>query len=88
MSSWSQYRMMDIMRQIDLALVAEDIPEGDLDKPELFEKYGLDAEKLVPEKKNRWKKIALLSGIAASSIALTGVVVLMCKKHDVFKKAA
>ena len=52
MSSWSQYRMMDIMSQIDLALVAEDIPEGDLDKPELFEKYGLDAEGIYQKAKD------------------------------------
>lgn len=88
MSLWSQYRMMDIMSQMDLAQVAEDIPECDLENQELFERYNLNLEKLVPERKNRWKKIAVLSGIAASSIALTGVVVLVCRRHDVFKKAA
>lgn len=79
MSLWSQYRLIDIMSNIDLSLVEEDFPEGDLDNLELF-----------PEKKNKWNKrrIAVLSGLAASSIALTGVVVMVCRKHDVFKRAA
>lgn len=78
MSLWSQYRMIDIMSQIDLSLVEEDVPEGDLDNLNLF-----------PEKK-KWstKKKAVVSGIAAGSIALTGVVVLLCRKYDLLKKAA
>ena len=88
MNAWSQYRMMDIMSQMDLEQVAENIPECDLENPELLDKYGLVQETISPERKSQWKKIALLSGIAASSIALTGVVMLVCKKHDIFRKAA
>lgn len=78
MSLWSQYRLIDILSEIDMSLVEEEFPEGDLENPELF-----------PEKK-RWSKrrIAVLSGLAASSLALTGVVVMVCRKHDVFGRAA
>lgn len=79
MSLWNQYRLIDIMSNIDMALVEEDFPEGDLDNLELF-----------PKKKNKWnkRKVAVLSGLAASSIALTGVVVIVVKRHDVFRRAA
>ncbi|MDO4322875.1 MAG: hypothetical protein Q4C61_10145 [Lachnospiraceae bacterium] len=80
MSLWSQYRLIDIMSNIDISLVEEEIPEGDLDNLNLF-----------PEPRDRWsrKRIAVVSGIAAaSSLAITGAVVLACKKHNVFKRAA
>lgn len=47
--------------------------------------------KLLPEPgDNRSKKrIAWISGIAAAgSIAITGAVVLACRKHSVFRRAA
>ena len=78
MSLWSQYRLIDIMSHIDMSLVEEELPEGDLDNLELFPEH------------TRWnkKKIAVVSGVAAaSSIALTGAVVFVCKKYNVFKKA-
>ena len=80
MSLWSQYRLIDIMSNIDMSLVEENIPEGDLDNLKLF-----------PEGKDKWskKRVALISGIAAAgSIAITGAVVLACKKHNVSKRAA
>lgn len=80
MNLWSQYRLIDIMSGIDLSLVEENIPEGDLEHLDLF-----------PEAKDKWskKRIALVSGIAAAgSIAVTGAVVLVCRKHNVFKRAA
>lgn len=71
MSLWSQSRLIDIMRNIDLSLVEEEFPEGDLERPEV-----------CPERKparNR-KKIAVISGLAASSLALTGMVVFLHKR--------
>lgn len=47
--------------------------------------------KLLPEPgENRSRKrIAWISGIAAAgSIAITGVVVLVCRKHSTFRRAA
>lgn len=80
MSLWSQYRLIDIMSNIDLALVEENIPEGDLDNLNLFPETG--------DKRNK-KRIALISGIAAAgSLAITGAVVLVCRKHNAFKRAA
>jgi hypothetical protein len=79
MNLWSQYRLIDIMSNIDLSLVEEEIPEGDLDNMNLF-----------PETGNRWnrKKIAVISGIAASSIAITGAALLVFRKHNGFRRAA
>lgn len=79
MNRLNQYRLIDIMSHIDMSLVEEDFPEGDLDKLELFpqeKKGGLG------------KKIAIISGIAAGSIALTGAVVFAFKKIESIKKAA
>ena len=79
MSLWSQCRMIDILSHVDLSLVEEELPEGDLENPELF-----------PESRNRWsiKKAAVVSGVAAAgSIALTGAVVFVCRKYSVLRKA-
>ena len=79
MSQWSEYRMIDIMSKIDLSLLEEDFPEEDLNNPELY-----------TEEKAKWSKsrIALISGLAAGSVAVAGAIVWICKKHDVFKKVA
>ena len=78
MSLWSQYRLIDILTHMDMALVEEEFPEGDLDNLELF-----------PESR-KWdkKKVAVVSGVAAAgSIALTGVVVFMCRRYSALRKA-
>lgn len=79
MSLWSQCRMIDILTHIDMELVEEEFPEGDLDNLELS-----------PESR-KWdkKKVAVVSGVAAaSSIALTGVVVFMCRRYNALRKAS
>lgn len=81
MSQWNQYRLIDILSNIDLSLVEEEVPEGDLENLELFPQ---EQEKKLRQK----RRIAILSGLAAGSIALTGAVVLVCRKHDIFKRAA
>ncbi|HIR76743.1 MAG TPA: hypothetical protein IAB97_07540 [Candidatus Choladousia intestinipullorum] len=80
MSLWSQSRLIDIMSNIDLSLVAEDFPEQDIEKLNLF-----------PEEKEKWskKRIAAVTGLAAAgSVAITGVIMLVCRKHGILKKAA
>lgn len=79
MSLWSQSRLIDIMSNIDLSLVAEDFPEQDIEQLELF-----------PEEKEKWskKRIAAVTGLAAAgSVAITGVIMLMFR-HGASKKAA
>lgn len=81
MNLWNQYRLIDIFSNVDLSLVETDVPEKDLEN-----------EQLCPQdKKSRWngRRIAVVSGIAAAgSLALTGVVVLVCRRHDAFRRAA
>lgn len=79
MSLWSSYRLIDMMSQIDLSFLEEIALESDLDRLELSS-----------ETKRKWsgKRIAMLSGLAASSVALTGMIVFVCKKHDIFRRTA
>lgn len=79
MSLWSEYRLMELMRHIDISLLEEDYPDEDVDNPMLFQ------EEIPKRKKSR---LALISGIAAGSVAAAGVIVYICRKHEVFKKAA
>lgn len=79
MSFWSEYRLMNIMSNIDISLLEEDYPDTDVDDPVLF------AEDRTARKKSR---LALISGIAAGSVAAAGVIVYICRKHEVFRKAA
>lgn len=111
MSLWSQSRLIDIMSSIDIALVAEDIPEQDLEREKLSlqEAQELQAKDALEEvkpacpqivsentelpeikadsKKSR-KKIAVISGIAAGSLAITGVIVMACRRHGGLRSAA
>lgn len=81
MSFFNQCRLIDILRNVDLSLLEEDFLEKDLSHdshPVIWER----------DQKSQNKKIALISGLAAGSIAVTGVVVFMCRKYDLLKKAA
>lgn len=79
MSLWSQCRLIDILSHIDLPLVEEEFPEGDLDNAELC----------PDEDRNRRgrRRIAVVSGVAAGSIALTGAVMFVYRKYGAFRKA-
>lgn len=79
MSFWSEYRLIDILSRIDLSLVEEGFPEGDLENPELF-----PDEK---QKKSR-ARVALISGLAASSVAVAGVIVFFRRKHELLRETA
>ena len=78
MNHLSDGRLIDILSKIDLALTEEDFLDRDLEHFELAPK----------EKKEGKKRIAVISGIAAGSVALTGVIVLLMKKHDMLRRAA
>lgn len=99
MSRLNQYRMIDILSKMDLTLLEGEFPELDLSNEDvlsmysdkaLTEEWGLTQKEETVEKRKRSvkKKLALLSGIAAGSIAVTGVIVFMCKRHGLLKKAA
>ena len=73
MSLWRQARLIDIFSQMDMELAADEIPEGDIQKEELLP--------YTKPKRNK-KRIAIVSGIAVTSAALTAAVALLvCKKH-------
>lgn len=71
-------RLVDILSKIDLSLLEDDFLDRDLEKKELAPE----------EKKEGRKKLAVISGIAAGSVALTGVIVLLLRKHEGLRKAA
>lgn len=79
MSKWNQSRLIDIFSNIDISLLESEMIDADLENVELLE-----------HKKEKWgkKKIAVISGVAAGSVALTGVVVLLLKKNNWLRKAA
>ncbi len=78
MNPLSQGRLIEILCHMDPALLEEDFLEQDLEKQELTETVS------------KWsrKKIAVISGIAAGSIALTGMAVLAFRKKELFHRAA
>lgn len=78
MNGLSDGRLVDILSRIDPVLLDDDFPDGDL------EQAGLVPE----EKKEGRKKLAVISGIAAGSVALTGVIVFLVKKHEILRRAA
>lgn len=78
MNGLNDGRLVDILSRIDPVLLDDDFPDGDL------ERAGLVPE----EKKEGRKKLAVISGIAAGSVALTGVIVFLVKKHEILRRAA
>ena len=79
MSQWNQYRLIDILTQIDMTTLDDIDIEADLENAEII------------AAKEKWskKKIALVTSIAAGSAAvLTGAVVLLCRKNLFVKRAA
>ena len=79
MSEWNQNRLIDIFTNVDISLLESEMLEADLENAELME-----------NKKEKWgkKKIAVISGIAAGSVAITGAVVLLLKKSNWLRRAA
>lgn len=111
MSRFQEWRMIDILSNIDMSLLEGEFPEMDLSNEDILgmysdkaftEELGLrpvntskealtelsDQELAQYRKKKVKKRLALLSGIAAGSIAVTGVIVFVCKKYELLKKAA
>lgn len=84
MREWNQYCLIDIFSQVDPSLLEENFLEGDLDK------IDFDAIDLWPKQEKRWNKktIALITGIAAGTVALAGTVVYLCARTQKMKKAA
>ena len=79
MSAWNQNRLIDIFTNEDISWQESEMLEADLENAELME-----------NKKEKWgkKKIAVISGIAAGSVAITGAVVLLLKKSNWLRRAA
>ena len=73
MNLWNENRLIDIMGHADPALLEEDFPECDLEK-----KTALT----MTEQKHSRKRTVLVAGVAAGSLALTGVAFLVGRKHE------
>lgn len=82
MRSFSECRLIDIFSKVDLSMIEDDGLEADLEDWEHMDLWAV--------KKEKWskKKIAVITGIAAGSVALTGAVLLLAKKSNWLKKAA
>lgn len=73
MNLWNEHRLIDIMGYIDPTLLEENFPECDLE----------NGTALSVEKQKHYKKHSVLvAGVAAGSLALTGVALLVCRKHE------
>ena len=72
------YKLIDMMSQVDLSFLDE------ISLDEEIEKFHASLEE-----KKRWgaKEIAILSSIAAGSLALTSILVMICKKSGGSKAA-
>jgi hypothetical protein len=80
MSHWNDSRMVDMMSFLDPAVLEENYPETDLEAVS----YAQSLKKSLNK-----KKIALMSGAAAvGSLALTGVVVWICRSHQITRQMA
>lgn len=79
MSLWSESRLIDILRNIDLSLVEAEYPEADCMEMEAAE--GCPAQQEESSPVNWRKRIAVISGLAASSLAVAGMAVLLCRKY-------
>ena len=99
MSRLGQCHLIDILSSIDLSLLEGEFPEMDLSNEDILsmhtdqtltQELGLKPEEDdIPKRRNsRKRRLAVLSGIAAGSIAVGGVIVFMCKKYELLKKIA
>ena len=73
MRALSEFRLIDLLSHVDISALESDVPDEDLTHPQLAAK----AEKQEARK----KKLAIISGIAAGGVMLTGAILLACRKH-------
>ena len=73
MNLWNANRLIDIIGHADPALLEGDFPECDLEK---------ETALTLTEQKHSRKRTVLVAGVAAGSLALTGVALLVGRKHE------
>lgn len=78
MREFSEERLIDMFEQIDISLLDIDDIEQDLENSELCQET----------KKWNKRKIAVITGIAAGSVAITGAAIYFLRKSSSLKKAA
>lgn len=78
MKRFNELRLIDILSKVDITAIADEVPDGDLDNPELMVCAGKETAG------KKW--MAVISGIAAGSVMLTGAILLICRRH--FRAAA
>ena len=73
MSRWERSKLIDIMSQIDMDIISEESPEQDL-------YLEIQSE----QEKHSWSKVwvAAISGLIATSMVFTTVVVVMKKRKQ------
>ena len=73
MNLWNENRLIDVMSYIEPESLEEGFPECDLENGTAL---------MVPKQRQLGKHAALVAGVTAGSLALTGVAILVCRKHD------
>ena len=79
MTKWNDSRILDVFEKIDISLLDGTDVEDDLENTEI-----------CPVRKEKWskKKISVITGIAAGTVALTGVVIYLCREGGRMRRAA
>ncbi|MDO5346157.1 MAG: hypothetical protein Q4E91_10455 [Lachnospiraceae bacterium] len=72
MRTFYELRLIDILSKVDITALADEVPERDLEKPELLLYAGKEAAGK--------KRMAMISGIAAGGVMLTGAILLICRR--------
>ena len=73
MSKWNDSRILDVFEKIDISFLDGDDVEADLENAEI-----------CTVRKEKWskKKISMITGIAAGTVALTGVVIYLLRSRQ------
>lgn len=73
MRTLNEFRLIDLLSHVDISAIESDVPDGDLENPELAAKAG--------RQEKEKKRLAIISSIAAGSVMLTGAILLLHRKH-------
>ena len=73
MRTLNEFRLIDLLSHVDISAIESDVPDGDLENPELAAKAGR-------QEKGK-KRLAIFSGIAAGIVIRTWAIMLLHRKH-------
>lgn len=79
MSRFQELRLIDILSHVDISTLEEEALERDLENPRLlYHGEGASEERALPGK----RATAILSGIAACGMVITGTLLLIHRKRS------